>query len=319
MHDSTQSRRAPGPRATPRAAACASITLALVLTACTGGSQARTPEPVATAAAAMTPDAAFFDSLLAHARIAGWDTLAIGERVGRFALALEGAPYLDGTLEGPGDEVCRVTASGYDCVTFMETCLALARLTSPARRGQAQPGYPELIEAVTATRYRGGGVEGYTSRLHYTAEWILVNAARGVIEDVTAALGGAPASPGVRFMSANPERYLALREHPERVEEIRAIEARLNRDTVHVVPKHAVADIAPHLRTGDLIAIATSIAGLDYAHTGLIHRDAAGVARFLHASSVKRRVVLDVALHEYLAAGPRSQTGISVLRPLEPR
>jgi hypothetical protein len=262
--------------------------------------------------------AAAFERLIARARAARWDTLAIGERIGRFARMLEGTPYADGSLEGPGAEVCRITASGFDCVTFMETSLGLARITSRDPAAAAPPRMRDLLDAVTFTRYRDGRINGYTSRLHYTSEWIIENAARGVIEDVTASLGGAPAPPGVGYMSAHPDRYAALASHPDRVVEIREIEARINAHELHFIPKAGVAKIEPELRTGDLIAIATSIAGLDYSHTGLIYKDAEGRARFLHASSAKKRVVLDATLSEYLANGPKSQTGISVLRPLSP-
>lgn len=275
-------------------------------------------DSTATAEPAHGPDttAAFYGRLLARAAAARWDTLSIGERIGRFALALEGLPYLDGTLEGPGAEVCRVTGAGFDCVTFMETCLGLARITAPPAT-DAAPGFSDLVEAVTLTRYRDGRIDGYTSRLHYTSEWILENERRGVLHDVTASLGGAPRSPGVGYMSAHPGRYPALKADSTRVQVMRGIERGVNARAVTVLPKGEVAAIEAQLQTGDLIAIATSIAGLDYSHTGLIYRDAQGAARFLHASSAKRRVVLDVPLHEYLAGGPASQTGITVLRPRE--
>jgi hypothetical protein len=281
-------------------------------------------EPAGAAAATVqfaqasdTTAAGFYERLLARATAARWDTLAIGERIARFALALEGLPYLDGTLEGPGDEVCRVTGAGFDCVTFMETCLGLARITTATATNPA-PGFSDLVEAVTFTRYRDGRIDGYTSRLHYTSEWILENEKRGALRDLTASLGGVSRSPGVGYMSAHPERYPALKDAPQLVEVLREIERRLNARAVTVLPKQAVAAIEARLETGDLIAIATSIAGLDYSHTGLIYRDGQGVARFLHASSAKRRVVLDVPLDEYLAGGPASQTGITVLRPREP-
>lgn len=300
----------------------APIVLALVaglaVAACGAAPGDRAPAaPAPPAVHASDSTAAFFDSLLAHAAAARWDTLAIGERIGRFALALEGRPYLDATLEGPGAEVCRITAAGFDCVTFMETCLALARITAAPPAGDP-PGFGDLARAVTFTRYRDGEIDGYTSRLHYTSDWILENARRGVLRDVTADLGGAPRAPGVGYMSAHPDRYAALEGDPQRVARMRAIEQGLNADTVYVLPKGEVAAVAPRLMTGDLIAIATSIDGLDYSHTGLIYRDPQGAARFLHASSKQRRVVLDAPLHEYLAAGPKSQIGVTVVRPLEP-
>lgn len=256
------------------------------------------------------------ESLLQRAYREQWDTLSVGERVARFGLSLEGVPYLEGTLEGPGPEACRVTTAGFDCVTFMELCLALARVT--ARDGAARRATPAAVrEAVTFTRYRGGRLGDYTSRLHYTAEWIADNVAKGVIEDVTESLGGKSCSRRVGFMSTHPARYPALRSRPDFVDSMRRIEGVIGRTSRRCVPKDQVAAIEPALRSGDLVAVATSIEGLDYAHTGMIVRDSAGVARFLHASSKRGRVLLDVSLSRYVAGGPASQTGVTVVRPLE--
>jgi hypothetical protein len=291
----------------------------LVLAACVSlACAAAPPDPPASSGADASPAAlGVFDSLFNRAYAQRWDTLAIGERVGRFALALEGRPYADGTLEGPGPEVCRVTGTGFDCVTFMETCLALAQLTAPGSAALPRPTSADLIVAVTRTRYRGGVLDGYVSRLHYTSEWIADNAKRGVLDDVSAALGGIALPLEVGFMSSHPDAYPALRGLPERVERIREIEARIRALDIAFIPRERVAAIEPQLRTGDLVAIATSIAGLDYAHTGLIWRDSAGVARFVHASSAGGRVVVDRAPHEYLAGGPKHHTGITVARPRE--
>jgi hypothetical protein len=256
------------------------------------------------------------ERLLAEARAQRWDTLAIGETVARFGRALEGVPYLEHTLEGPGPETCRVTTDGFDCVTFMETALDLARTVHAA--GSVAPTPGDVTRAVTTTRYRGGRLDGYTSRLHYTSEWIADNIARGVVEDVTPSLGGVPFPLHVGYMSAHPELYPALRDQPALVDSMRGIERRINSTHRTYVPGDRVAAIERKLRTGDLVAITTSIRGLDYAHTGLIVREGSG-ARLLHASSKHGRVMLDGRIGAYLAHGPRANTGITVLRPKEPR
>ena len=254
--------------------------------------------------------------LLAAARAQDWDTLAIGQGVARFGRALEGAPYVDGTLVGPGPELCRVTTDGFDCVTFMETALNLARTTHTA--GGREPTSEDVTKAITYTRYRGGRLDGYLSRLHYTSEWIADNIAKGVLEDVTPALGGVPFPLNVDFMSKHPERYPALRDNPTLVDSMRHIERRINLTRRTHVPRDRVAAIEGKLRSGDLVAITTSIRGLDYAHTGLIVREG-GVARLLHASSKSGRVMLDDPIGVYLARAPRSRIGITVLRPRLPR
>lgn len=268
--------------------------------------------PIPEAAVSTPPTVA---SLFDRANAAGWDTLAIGERVAAFGRAFEGTPYEERTLEGPGPEVCRVTTSGFDCVTFMEVSLGLARAARAGRR----PTGDDLREAVTFTRYRGGRVDGYASRLHYTSEWISDNVARGVFEDMTPSLGGVRLPAEVRFMSTHPASYPALVAEPALVDSMRRIEAAIRTLPRSYVPRERVAGIESRLRNGDLIAIATSVPGLDYAHTGMIVRDEAGRARFLHASSARGRVFADTTIAGYLARAPKSSIGISVMRPLEPR
>ncbi len=255
------------------------------------------------------------DSLIRVAYARGVDSLAIGERVGRIGRALDGTPYLEGTLEGPGPEVCRITTQGFDCVTFMEFSLDLARIVRRDTTG-GRPTADDLRREITRTRYRGGRLAGYASRLHYTSEWIADNVAKGVVEDVTPALGGVPFPLSLGFMSAHPASYPALVADTALVDSMRAIEVRASAIPRTIVPRDRVTGIESQLRTGDLVAIATSIPGLDYSHTGLIYRDADGAAHFLHASSARRRVMLDQRIGEYIARSAKSVTGITVLRPV---
>jgi hypothetical protein len=255
--------------------------------------------------------------LLDRAHAQRWDTLRVGESIVRFGRALEGAPYLEHSLEGPGPEVCRVTTQGFDCVTFMETSLDLAR-TIRAGHGGGRPTPEDLQEAVTHTRYRAGHLSGYVSRLHYTSDWIADNVAKNVVEDVTPSLGGVRLPVEVGFMSTHPDKYPALAADSALVDSMRRIERRINVTPRTFVPKARVAAIESRLESGDLVAITTSIPGLDYSHTGLIVRDAGG-ARFMHASSARGKVVIDTTLSAYLARGPKSNTGITVLRAVDPR
>jgi len=289
--------------ALPRSGRVTVLVLALLpALASLGGVQAAGPAPAV-------------DRLLAAAHARGWDTLAMGESVARFGRALEGIPYVEGTLEGPGPERCRVTIDGFDCATFMETALDLARTARTA--GGREPTSVDLIRAITHTRYRGGRLDGYLSRLHYTSDWIADNIAKDVLEDVTPSLGGVPFALHVGFMSTHPKRYPALREDPALVDSMRRIEHRIDSIRLMHVPRDRVAAIERKLRPGDLIAITTSTRGLDYVHTGLIVREG-GKARLLHASSKNGRVMLDDRIGAYLARAPRSSTGITVLRARAP-
>lgn len=241
-------------------------------------------------------------------------TRPIGERMDRVGDALMGTPYVAHTLEtSDSDETCTIDLKGLDCVTYFETCLGIARMVALNQRTMA-----ELVRQITLTRYRGGRLEGYLSRLHYTCEWISDNVQKGVVEDVTPSLPGSePFVKPINFMSTHPESYRQLKANPDWVPRIAEIEKRITASAKHHVPKAKIADAEPFLRTGDIVGITTSIDGIDCSHTGLCHRDASGELRFRHASSSLKKVVLGPRLSEYVASVSRN-VGVMIERPLEP-
>lgn len=238
-----------------------------------------------------------------------WKALPIGSLVSKVGLELLEAPYVGGTLDGTGREVCTVDMLRLDCVTLFEVSLNMARIMQLGKDS-----LEDLIEAVTYTRYRDGILSDYTSRLHYTSEWIDNNIKKGVVVDVTSQLGGIPFVLQLGFMSQNPKYYPALVAEPRYVEVMRSIEQRVNTTSRTIIPRQSIANIESQLQDGDVIAIATSKKGLDYSHTGMIVRDG-DRARFLHASSTKKKVILDGPISEYVGR-LESNLGITVLRPL---
>lgn len=238
-----------------------------------------------------------------------WKALPIGSLVSKVGLELLEAPYVGGTLDGTGREVCTVDMLRLDCVTLFEVSLNMARIMQLGKDS-----LEDLVEAVTYTRYRDGILSDYTSRLHYTSEWIDNNIKKGVVVDVTSQLGGIPFVLQLGFMSQNPKYYPALVAEPRYVEVMRSIEQRVNTTSRTIIPRQSIANIESQLQDGDIIAIATSKKGLDYSHTGMIVRDG-DRARFLHASSTKKKVILDGPISEYVGR-LESNLGITVLRPL---
>jgi hypothetical protein len=116
-------------------------------------------------------------------------------------------------------------------------------------------------------------------------------------------------------MSEHRASYPALRDDAT-FQAIAARERTLDSMPRMVVSTDRIASIQDRIQTGDVLAFATRIAGLDATHTGFAYRDRAGVLRVLHAPlsggavEVSRRT-----LPEYVAA-IRSATGIMVARPL---
>jgi hypothetical protein len=85
----------------------------------------------------------------------------------------------------------------------------------------------------------------------------------------------------------------------------------------YFVPKEKVEGVLGRIQNGDIIAITTSVPGLDVSHTGIAVRDGA-TTRLLHAPIVGQQVqITRGSLSEYLKAHEK-QTGIMVARPVEP-
>lgn len=230
---------------------------------------------------------------------------ALVVRAGRLFL---GAPYRAGTLEGEGGERLRYTLGEFDCVTFVETALSLARC---AERGERTTGAFEA--ELTRTRYRNGIIDGYASRLHYFRDWILANARRGAVEDVTAALGGSRRRKRISFMTAGARRYPALADPAVR-KAIVAAERRLSDLPYHEIRARRIARVSERILPGDIIGITTGVRGLDVSHTGIALRED-GVLRLLHAGTSGGGVgVSPGSLAAFVAAHPQA-AGILVVRP----
>ncbi len=222
----------------------------------------------------------------------------------RAGKALEGMPYVAGTLDEPSEEL-RIYLTRTDCIIFVETCLALAR--TAAQGGDFQ----SFAEEIQQSRYRGGQVNAYADRLHYTTEWARQGERRGTLKDITLELGGEVLDRKISYMSSHPDSYPLM----DDVGAIREAEARLNAEPRHYIPKARVARVLGDLRSGDIICMVTNVEGLDISHVGMALVEN-GTVHLLHASTGPMKVVKDSrTLTQYLAARS-SVIGIQVLRPL---
>jgi hypothetical protein len=256
-----------------------------------------------------------FTRIVDKAFAENWERLPIGELIGRIALELKGTPYVGFTLEGSKDaECCVVNLKGLDCVTFFEDSLCMARML---KRGKRSP--RDLLAEVQRTRYRGGKMGDFTTRLHYTTDWFVDNEAKGVVKILTPDLPGAePFTHKVGIMSQHPENYRQLAAHPELLPEIRRLEDKINARSLKYLPMNKLEAAEPLLQTGDIVGVATTAEGIDIAHTGLCIKDEQGVVHFMDASSAPKRmrVTLEPDISTCLNWSPKL-TGVMFARPLE--
>lgn len=219
-----------------------------------------------------------------------------------------GVPYVDKTLEYEPERLI-VNLREMDCMTFVENVLALAEAFA-----SGTPSWQTYLEKLQQIRYRDGKIEGYTSRLHYTSDWIYENEKKGLIADITKEIGGVPLAMDVSFVSTHPESYMQLQSHPEYIAVMAKKEKEINSRQYYYIPKEEIDKREAQIRTGDIVCFVTSIKGLDISHVGIIHKEGDKMT-FIHASSGKKRVIInEESLQDYVL-GIKKSKGIMVLRP----
>ena len=237
-------------------------------------------------------------------------------RVGELAV---GTPYVAFTLEEyiraggdpSGTEPLALSLTRFDCVSLVESCLAITRVADDT----SAPTWERFGREMERMRYRGGERRDYTSRLHYFSEWISDGARRGLLRDLGAELGGVEDARPLRFMTEHRASYPALAN--EKVfEGIAVMERSLDDEPRRVIPTERIPEVSDRIETGDVLAFATAIPGLDVTHSAFAYRDREGVLRVLHAPLSGGAVeITTTTLPQYVAAIRRS-TGILVARPL---
>lgn len=313
------------------------LLLALLLAACTetatsplpsidpqatvvsAGDASRAPEivppgesgaPVAYATDSTT--AATYREIMDAAEAAGVAGRPYGEIVQWTAEQLLGRPYVAGMLDAPEEETLVLDLTRFDCVLLIENVLAIARQIALGERG-----YDGYAAGVQALRYRDGEMDGYCSRLHYFTDWIRDNARRGAMTDVTREIGGEVFEKRLDFMSTHRESYPRLASDDVFACVVGTERALAAGGPAYHIPQARIAAAYDGMQPGDIVATTTSIGGLDVTHTGFVHRDGRRTG-FLHASSASNAVKISPDLQAYVQ-GIRSQVGVVIVRPTDPR
>jgi N-acetylmuramoyl-L-alanine amidase-like protein len=192
-----------------------------------------------------------------------------------------GHPYKPNPLIGSADaaEVFTASFDGFDCVTYIETIVALSRASN----------VDNFTEWLRKIRYERGRIQ-WERRNHYMTQWIRNNVREAIIRPVS--------MPAVPTLSR--ERVLNV---------VPGLDPQRTRVTC--VPKPAVPRLERYLQSADLIFFASTRKNLDMFHSGIVVRDGKKVS-MRHASR-SQGMVVQQELSEFLKAN--RMAGVVVMRP----
>ena len=204
-----------------------------------------------------------------------------GSRIELLSRHFLGCPYQPNPLIGSTAtaEVFTASLDGFDCVTYIETMVALARASN----------VDDFMRWLGKIRYEGDRIQ-WERRNHYMTLWIRNNVHKGIIRPLSL--------PGVPIISR--DRVLNV---------VPGLAAQ--RVSVECVPKPAMPRLEPHLESGDLIFFVSTRKNLDVFHAGIIVRD--GKRVLMRHASRSHGMVVEQELIEFLKAN--RMAGAIVVRP----
>lgn len=233
-----------------------------------------------------------------------------GQRVAFVGKLFVDKPYVAHTLEGE-EECLRVNVDEFDCTTFVETVLALAKTA-----GEGRASWRDFVYNLEQLRYRGGELDGYGSRLHYICDWILDNSYRGNVKDASDLFEDvAYAVKTVDYMTAHRKSYPALADSANYAA-VKKVEEGFRNHRFGYLKTRSLGKKAVRnaLRDGDVLAFTSTLRDLDVTHLGIVVRGADGEPHVLHASSSAGKVaVSDVPLVDFVKRN-LGFTGVRVVR-----
>lgn len=253
-------------------------------------------------------DQAIFNSIREIAVSISTDSLSQQDKIVEVAKMFMQTTYVGGTLEGNEKEQLVVNFRELDCTTYLENVVALSKTLF-----QKQIKTDHFLKELEKIRYRNGKLTDYSSRLHYFSDWIFENEKKGIVIDITAEIGGEAYNKIINFMSTHVNSYPALQADTVLVEEIRKTENEINKRELFFVPENKIKQTEDKIKNGDLIAITTTVEGLDISHVGIaIYVN--DRLHLMHASSKAKKVVIsDIPLAEMLMHN-KYQSGIMLAR-----
>jgi hypothetical protein len=205
---------------------------------------------------------------------------SLSERIRLISAQLMGYPYILHPLIGSPTkpEMFVTRMDGFDCVTYVETVLALAE-------SKNIDDFPERLREI---RYEDG-VVNWHKRLHYTTEWSDYHIRRGILIDLTVGEGTI--------------------ERIKRLDYLPGLQPKVGR--FRYFPTRMLPLLSRRLMDGDLIYFVSTRKGLDVFHVGLLIKNSDHF--HLRHAAHSRRAVVEQELYDFVRANQMS--GFIITRP----
>lgn len=212
-------------------------------------------------------------------------------------------PYVANTLEIEPEGLV-INLRELDCTTFVENVFAL---TITVKSGVLL--FENYCENLKKIRYRGGVIEDYTSRLHYSTDWIYDNEQRGILKDVTRKAGASRLDLNLYIMSKTPETYKQLKGRPDLVEKIVAKEKEISARKHYFIKAKRIDRKWRRIKDGSMVGFVTTIPGIDLSHMAIVYHEGKKLT-FIHASSSGKKVMINESTMGEFVMGSKRNTGI---------
>jgi len=236
--------------------------------------------------------------------------LPMGELIVETGKYFLDVPYVNYTLEAREPEELIVNLRELDCVTFVESTIALSKTLK-----SDSASFELYCDNLRNLRYRQGELKDFTSRLHYFSDWIYDKQQMGIVEDRTEWLGGELYPVNPKIMSKRPELYRQLKNNPEYIPVIDQLEDNMKDRVMYSVPRERASKLDEKLENG-LVIGTTTPGAMDITHVGFLCI-VEGKPHFMHASSKEKKVVItEGTLEDYLKS-VKSMTGFMAVKIVE--
>ncbi len=224
----------------------------------------------------------------------------------------EGVRYGAGANGCSADQLL-INTTSFDCVTFIETFLAMAFTTYDLRKNpfaledeifQLFSKYLMLIRY-----YENKPTDSWDNRINYYTEQLFKLADLGLLVPVTE--NAKRYDKKINYISSHKYKFRGIKNW----QRIRQTERFLTKRPKYYYPlKDIEKCYLPVAREGDIVALTTTVEGLEVSHTGIITLKN-GRLYFSHASQKHKKLKMEEDFLEYL--NTRSTiTGILVFRPV---